>query len=201
MGPLEEAEVGDHPCDTVRAWLAHAVDAGVDEPNAMTLATVGPEGRPSSRTVLLKGFDDDGFRFFTSYTSCKGRELAANPACSLVLVWPALGRQIRAAGRAERLPREESASYFATRPRGSRLGAWASDQSSVIADREVLERRLAELEETYAETDDIPLPPFWGGYLVVPDEIELWQGRPNRLHDRFRFTRTSDGWKRDRLAP
>ncbi|HUF32928.1 MAG TPA: pyridoxamine 5'-phosphate oxidase [Acidimicrobiales bacterium] len=200
---LDEGEVGHDPMALSRAWVAEAVAAGLDEPNAMVLSTVGSDGSPSSRAVLLKGLDDAGFRFFTNYDSVKGRELAADPRCSLVLVWTFLARQIRVSGRAERLPASESDAYFASRPRGARLGALVSEQSRPIADRGVLERRLAEVEAAYPETEEIPRPPHWGGYLVVPEVIEVWNGRPDRLHDRFHFTRATPGapWSRRRLAP
>jgi pyridoxamine 5'-phosphate oxidase len=200
---LDEDDVGDDPVALVTAWVHEALAAGVEEPNAMVLATVGLDGSPSARTVLLKGLGPDGFRFFTGYDSRKGRELAADPRCSLVLTWPFLARQVRVAGRAERLAAADSDEYFASRPRGARLGAWASRQSEPIADRGVLERRLAELEATYAGRDDIPRPPDWGGYLVVPAAIEVWNGRPDRLHDRFSFTRDGPGapWSRQRLSP
>jgi pyridoxamine 5'-phosphate oxidase len=200
-GELDERVIGEDPIAVVRRWVADAVASELDEPNAMTLATVGLDGRPSARTVLLKGLDERGFEFFTSYESRKGQELAADPACALVLTWAALARQVRVSGRAERVTAEETAAYFAVRPRGSQLGAWASRQSEEIPDREVLERRLAELQVTYAGVTEIPVPPYWGGYRVVPDEVELWHGRPNRLHDRLRYTRTGAGWERVRLSP
>ena len=183
-------------------WLAAAEASGDPEPNAMTLATVGADGRPSARTVLLRGIDPRGFRFFTNRRSRKGRELAVNPSCALVFRWAALQRQVCVTGRAEELGDEESDAYFATRPRGHRLGAWASDQSTVIPSRDVLEERLAELEATYP--GDVPRPPHWGGYVVVPDTFELWEGRPNRLHDRLRYRRDGGGdggWVVERLAP
>lgn len=199
---LSPADLDPDPIAACRRWLDEAVVAGVALPNAMTLATADPEGRPSARTVLLKGLDRRGLVFFTNYESRKGEELAANPACALVLCWASLGRQITATGRAERLAATASAAYFGSRPRGSRLGAWASPQSRVIENREVLDRRMAELECTYRDIDAIPCPPFWGGFVVVPDAVELWQGRPDRLHDRFRYTRASgDNWVIDRLAP
>ena len=200
---LAEAEVDPDPLVMVRAWVDDAVAAGVAEPNAMVLSTVDAEARPHGRAVLLKGLDQRGLRFFTNHRSDKARQLAANPACSLTFVWAALARQVRLSGRAERLPEAEAEAYFATRPRGSRLGAWASPQSQVIADRAMLDRRLAELEVTYSGSAHIPLPPFWGGYVVVPDTVELWQGRPNRLHDRLRYTRRQPGgpWRIERLAP
>ncbi|MDP9421195.1 MAG: pyridoxamine 5'-phosphate oxidase [Actinomycetota bacterium] len=200
---LAESAVDPDPLVTFRAWLDAAVAAGLNEPNAMVLSTVDARSRPHARAVLLKGLDRRGFRFFTNHRSDKARQLAANPSCALTFVWPALARQVRVTGTADRIADAEAAAYFATRPRGSRLGAWASAQSEVIAGRDVLDRRLAELEALYADTDDIPLPPFWGGYVVVPDTVELWQGRPNRLHDRLRYSRPQPGasWHRQRLAP
>lgn len=200
---LTDNDVDPDPLVTFQAWLDAAVAAGLSEPNAMVLSTVDARSRPHARAVLLKGLDQRGFRFFTNHRSDKARHLAANPSCSLTFVWPSIARQVRVTGTAERLSDAEAAAYFATRPRGSRLGAWASPQSEVIATRDVLDRRLAELEAVYADTDDIPLPPFWGGYVVVPDSLELWQGRPDRLHDRLRYTRTGPGapWLRERLAP
>jgi pyridoxamine 5'-phosphate oxidase len=184
-------------------WFDAVVAAGVAEPTAMVLATADGAGRPSARAVLLKGIDRRGFRFFTNYGSAKALDLAANPACSLVFLWPTLARQVRIRGHAQRISSEESAAYFATRSRGSRLGAWASRQSEVITDRRVLDDRLAELEERFAGNDEIPLPPFWGGYLVVPDGIEFWEGRPDRLHDRHRYRRSDpEGpWVVERLSP
>jgi pyridoxamine 5'-phosphate oxidase len=200
---LEEHEAGNDPMALARTWVEEAIGAEVVEPNAMTLSTVAADGSPSSRVVLLKGLDEQGFSFFTNYDSAKGRELAADPRCSLVLVWAALARQIRVSGRAERLPASVSDEYFASRPRGARLGAWASAQSTPIPDRGVLERRLADLETAYADTDDVPRPPHWGGYVVVPEVIEVWNGRRDRLHDRFHYTREAPGgpWSRQRLSP
>ena len=199
---LDEGDVDPDPVTQLRRWLDDAIAAEVAEPNAMTVATVDAEGRPSARTVLLKGLDQRGVVFFTNYASRKSRALEANPACALVLLWKPLQRQVCITGTATRLGREESATYFATRPRGARLGAWASEQSAVIASRGVLERRLAELEATWGEHDEIPLPPFWGGFVVAPDAVELWQGRPDRLHDRLRYSRTATGaWGLERLSP
>lgn len=200
-GRLDETGLGHDPLPVVRTWIADALAAHLEQPNTMTLATVGPDGRPSARTVLLKGVDDGGFTFFTNLESRKGLELASNPNCALVLLWVPLARQIRVEGRAQPIDDDEADAYFRSRPRGHRLGAWASAQSSVIADRTVLEERLAEVERMYDGTDDIPRPPFWGGYRVWPDSIELWHGRDDRLHDRFRFTRSSGGWERARLSP
>jgi pyridoxamine 5'-phosphate oxidase len=182
-------------------WLDEARAGGLELPEAMTLATADAEGRPSARTVLLKGVSPDGFRFFTNTESRKADELAANPAAALVFHWPLEPRrQVTVAGAVEPLPREEAEAYFRTRPLGSRLGAWASRQSTVVDDRDTLEHAFAEAEAEYG--GDPPLPPWWGGYLLRPDRIELWQNRPNRLHDRFRYSRGADGaWVLERLAP
>jgi pyridoxamine 5'-phosphate oxidase len=182
-------------------WLDEARAGGLELPEAMTLATADAEGRTSARTVLLKGVSPDGFRFFTNTESRKAGELAANPAAALVFHWPLEPRrQVTVAGAVEPLPREEAEAYFRTRPLGSRLGAWASRQSTVVDDRDTLEHAFAEAEAEYG--GDPPLPPWWGGYLLRPDRIELWQNRPNRLHDRFRYSRGADGaWVLERLAP
>jgi pyridoxamine 5'-phosphate oxidase len=181
-------------------WLDEARADGLELPEAMTLATADAEGRPSARTVLLKGVSPDGFRFFTNTESRKAGELAVNPAAALVFHWPLEPRrQVTVAGAVEPLPREEAEAYFRTRPLGSRLGAWASRQSTVVTDRDTLERAFAEAEAEYGV--DPPLPPWWGGYLLRPDRIELWQNRPNRLHDRFRYVREGGSWVLERLAP
>jgi pyridoxamine 5'-phosphate oxidase len=199
---LHERDVEADAVGQFRRWLDEALAAAVPEPNAMVLATVDAEGRPSARTVLLKGLDDRGLVFFTNYDSAKARALAANPSCALVFLWKAIGRQVTITGRASRLPPGESDAYFASRPRGARLAAWASEQSRVIAGREVLDRRWHELEVEYRGRDDIPRPAGWGGYVVEPLTVELWQGRPDRLHDRVRYTRRpDDGWDLERLAP
>jgi pyridoxamine 5'-phosphate oxidase len=199
---LSESDVGDDPIPEVARWVEDAVAAGVAEPYAMQLATVD-DGRPSARTVLLRTLDQRGFMFVTNLESRKGRELAANPACALVLVWTPLKRQVLVTGTAERVSDDEVELYWHTRPRGSRIGAWASPQSQVIADRAVLERAAAEVEARFAGTDDLPLPPFWGAWRVVPDTVELWCGRDDRLHDRLRWRRDAPGqaWIRERLAP
>ena len=172
----------------------------IPEPNAMTLATAGPDGRPSARIVLLRGYDARGFVFFTNYESRKGRELEANPHAALVFHWHDLERQIRIEGPVERTSAEESDAYFETRPVGSRMGAWASRQSEVIADRKTLEDRVRALELEYPD-GQVRRPDYWGGYRVIPSVIEFWQGRPSRLHDRLRYTRSAHGWFIERLSP
>jgi pyridoxamine 5'-phosphate oxidase len=167
----------------------------------MSLATATPDGKPSVRIVLLKGFDERGFTFFTNYDSEKGKHLEANPHAALAFFWVKLERQVRIKGSVERTSREDSAAYFHSRPPGARLGAWVSKQSDVIDSRQILDARLEQMKERFAG-DEILLPPHWGGYRLAPQEIEFWQGRPNRLHDRFRYTRRADGsWQIDRLAP
>jgi pyridoxamine 5'-phosphate oxidase len=166
----------------------------------MTLATATPEGRPSARIVLLKGFDERGFVFYTSYEGRKGRELETNPTCALVFYWGELERQVRVEGRVSRIPEEESDEYFGSRPRGSQLGAWASEQSRPVEGRDALEERLRNLEAEY-EGRELPRPPFWGGYRVEPEVMEFWQGRENRLHDRLVYRRSGGSWMRERLQP
>ena len=198
---LREADADPDPLRQFAAWFDQALAAAVPEPNALTLATVGPDGRPSARVVLLKAFDAAGFTFHTNYDGRKGRELVANPHAAMVFFWPELERQVRIEGAVERLSEAESDAYFAGRPRGSQLGAWASRQSEPIADRDTLERRLAEWTRTY-EGKEVPRPPFWGGLRLRPDAIEFWQGRPNRLHDRLLYRKTAGGqWEIVRLAP
>jgi pyridoxamine 5'-phosphate oxidase len=188
------------PLPLWRSWLADAEAAHIAEINAMMVSTVDADGTPSSRTVLCKGADPSGFVFFTNYTSRKGAAIAANPRVSLLFPWHPLSRQVIVAGRAEPVPREASEAYFATRPRGSQLSAWASAQSSLVAGREVLSRRVAELEAEY-DGRDVPCPPYWGGYRVRPRTVEFWQGRQDRLHDRIRYRADDGGWEIERLSP
>jgi len=188
------------PLELCEHWFAEAKRAGVEVPEAMTLATATGGGVPSARMVLLKGADEDGFVFYTGYGSRKSEELEQNPRAALVFYWRPLGRQVRVEGSVERVSEPESAAYFATRPRGSQLAAWASQQSRPLGSREELDRRYAELEREY-EGRDVPLPPHWGGYRLHPEAIEFWEHRENRLHDRVRYTRAREGWKAERLSP
>jgi pyridoxamine 5'-phosphate oxidase len=189
----------EDPLERFREWYEQAVAAGVLEPEAMALATSTPAGAPSVRFVLLKGVDERGVAFYTNYESRKGRELAANPRAAIAVLWKPLHLQVRLEGTVERLPDEESDAYFASRGRGSRLGAWASAQSTEIADRSVLEARLADADARFP--DDVPRPGYWGGYLLRPDVIEFWRGRANRLHDRDEFRREDGAWRSRRLSP
>jgi pyridoxamine 5'-phosphate oxidase len=198
---LTESAADPDPIAQFRRWFDTALGADLHEPNAMTLATATPEGRPSARIVLLKGFDERGFVFYTSYEGRKSEEIEANPRCALVFYWGELERQVRVEGGVSRIPEEESDEYFGSRPRGSQLGAWASEQSRPVEGRAVLEERLRNLEAEY-EGREVFRPPFWGGYRVEPETIEFWQGRENRLHDRLVYRRSDDGeWERERLQP
>ncbi len=200
LAGLSEADAGDDPFALFHRWFNQAVAAELTDPNAMILATCTPNGLPSARAVLLKALDDRGFTFFTNYDSRKGHEMAANPHVALVFLWHQLERQVRVEGIVEKVSPAESDEYYAKRPLGSRLGAWASPQSAVIPNREFLEKAHAELIAKYPDGNP-PRPANWGGYRVIPEVMEFWQGRPSRLHDRIRFTRTPTGWKRERLAP
>jgi pyridoxamine 5'-phosphate oxidase len=198
---LSEAAVPDEPWELFARWLDDAVASGLHEPNAMVVATATPESVPSSRMVLLKGFSPDGFVFFTNYQSRKAVELAANPAVALLFPWHPLQRQVRVEGTSAPLSDAESGAYFATRPRDSQVGAWASPQSRVVASRDVLDAAYDEARERFEGTE-VPRPPYWGGYVVTATMVEFWQGRPGRMHDRLRFRRTEGGgWSVDRLAP
>jgi len=197
---LKEEDLDPDPIKQFQRWFAEVQAAGIVEPTAMVLATADRQGRPSARTVLLKSVDRRGFVFYTNYESRKGRDLAENPRAALVFNWPQLRRQVCIEGSVTKVSREESEAYFRTRPRGHQLGAWASRQSSVVSGREELDRRLAELELEY-RGKEIPLPPYWGGYLVAPERIEFWQGRANRMHDRLVYRRQGEGWVVERLSP
>lgn len=198
---LNENETNPNPLIQFQTWFDQALNAELPEPNAMTLATADGKGTPSARIVLLKGLDETGFVFYTNYQSRKGEQLAENPAAALVFWWAELERQVRIEGNVEKVSQAESEEYFASRPFGSQLGAWASPQSQVIASRSILEEKSWELEQKYAN-QELPKPPYWGGYRLLPTEIEFWQGRPNRLHDRLRYRQQEDGsWLRERLAP
>lgn len=200
---LSAADLSPEPIGQFARWFKEtAANPAIHEPNAMIVSTATPEGRPSSRTVLLKHYDEAGFVFFTNYESRKGRELAANPHVALLFPWHPLARQVIVTGRAEHVGRDETVAYFRTRPHGSQLGAWASPQSSVIASRAELLRRYEELAARYPESEQVPVPPAWGGIRVVPEAVEFWQGHENRLHDRLRYVREeAGGWRVERLAP
>jgi pyridoxamine 5'-phosphate oxidase len=197
---LTESEIDPNPVKQFQIWFDQAMQAGLPEPNAMTVATASRDGIPSARIVLLKGFDDRGFVFYTNYNSDKGKQLVENPNAAIVFLWKELERQVRIVGTVEKIASKESDAYFHSRPVGSQLGAWASEQSDVIRDRAILEQRLEQLKTQY-EHKEIPRPPHWGGFRVKPTEIEFWQGRSNRLHDRLRYRCDKDQWIIERLSP
>ncbi|WP_424215457.1 pyridoxamine 5'-phosphate oxidase [Streptomyces sp. BI20] len=200
---VTETSLAGNPMEQFAGWFRDAAEAGVFEPNAMVVSTADASGRPSSRTVLLKAFDARGFVFFTNYGSRKGRELAENPRIALLFPWHPIARQVCVTGTATRIGRDETAAYFRSRPHGSQLGAWASEQSRPIGSREELDRRYAELSARYPEGEQVPVPPEWGGIRIEPDAVEFWQGHENRLHDRLYYTRPEPGapWEITRLCP
>lgn len=202
LSALDIGDITADPLDMFRRWWHEAIESEIDEANAMTLATADQAGQPSARIVLLKGLHPEGFEFFTNYQSQKAKEMEANPSVALLFFWKELERQVRITGIVEKVSRERSENYFQSRPRGSQIGAWASPQSQIIADRSVIENNIRSTEEIYFKTDLLPLPDHWGGYLVKPQQYEFWQGRNDRLHDRFRYSLQTDGrWIIDRLAP
>ena len=199
-GALQEQEMAADPMEMFARWLEEAIAAGIDEPNAMTLATATPEGKPSARVVLLKEMTRNGFTFFTNYQSRKGEELRLNPYAALVFDWHEMARQVRIEGAVEQLPPDESDAYYLSRPENARIGAWTSPQSRVVADRGELDALQREVEQRFAQ-EPLPRPDHWGGYLVRPERIEFWQGRPNRMHDRLVYEKNEEEWSLQRLAP
>ncbi len=199
QGELNESDITHNPLDQFNNWLQEAIKNEVPEPNAMVLATVNKDGQPGARNVLLKSADDNGFIFFTNKNSDKASDLKQNPHCTLLFSWLSQHRQVIVKGKAEEISREESNTYFQTRPYGSRISTWVSDQSKVIKSREELETKVKEFMDKYPE--NVPMPDYWGGYLVKPESIEFWQGRPSRLHDRIRFTKKGNAWTIERISP
>ena len=199
QGELNESDITHNPLDQFNNWLQEAIKNEVPEPNAMVLATVNKDGQPGARNVLLKSADDDGFIFFSNKNSDKASDLKQNPHCTLLFSWLSQHRQVIVKGKAEEISREESNTYFQTRPYGSRISAWVSEQSQVIKSREELETKVKEFMDKYPE--NVPMPDYWGGYLVKPESIEFWQGRPSRLHDRIRFTKKGNTWTIERISP
>ena len=199
QGELNESDVSHNPLDQFNKWLQEAIKNQVPEPNAMVLSTVNKDGQPGARNVLLKSADDNGFIFFSNKNSDKASDLKQNPNCTLLFSWLSQHRQVIVKGKAEEISREESNTYFQTRPYGSRISAWVSEQSQVIKSREELETKVKEFMDKYPE--NVPMPDYWGGYLVKPESIEFWQGRPSRLHDRIRFTKKGNTWTIERISP
>jgi pyridoxamine 5'-phosphate oxidase len=199
QGELNESDINHNPLDQFNKWLEEAIKNQVPEPNAMVLATVNKDGQPGARNVLLKSADDNGFLFFSNKNSDKASDLKQNPNCTLLFSWLSQHRQVIVKGKAEEISKEESNTYFQTRPYGSRISAWVSEQSQVIKNREELEIKVKEVMDKYPE--NVPMPDHWGGYLVKPESIEFWQGRPSRLHDRIRFTKKANTWSIERIAP
>ena len=197
---LDKVDVNKNPILQFETWFKEAVESNVNEPNAMTVCTSTKEGKPSARIVLLRNFNENGFVFYTNYTSRKGVEVLENPNCALLFFWPELERQVRIEGVLQLQSETESDSYFNNRPRGSKLGAWVSEQSKIIQSRKVLDEKYSELSAKYPD-DNIPRPSYWGGYILKPSSIEFWQGRPSRLHDRILFSLVNNAWEIERLAP
>lgn len=201
FGSLIEDQVPNNPIELFKQWFEDAQSANISEPNAMTIATVNQDGKPSARIVLLKGYSEEGFIFYTNYDSRKGQNIAANPFVSIVFLWKEIERQVRIEGKIIKISEERSTAYYRSRPKGSQIGAWVSPQSRVIKDRFELEEKYEKFAHKYQEVDHLPKPPNWGGYIIQPTMIEFWQGRSSRLHDRLRYNSLENNWQIDRLAP